>query len=245
MKAIGIVAGFALLSLNSFAGTIVASGDISIADSVTGGNAQFFHNVLGTGTNVLLQDQDSATLPMANNIGTFYNGLPGVTSTTITSATFGSLAGVNLFITMLPQVAYTSGEISSMSAFLNAGGTLMFISDSTGYFPASIADPLINTALASLGSSMAMSGSDGSIYPQSAVIVANPLTAGVSSFTYGFTSLVSGGTPLFETSGGAAPVPFVEVQTGVNPPAPEPGTEALIGVGVAAFGLLGRRKRTS
>ena len=111
MKISFIIAGVVLLSLNSFAGTIIASGDSNIADSsLTGGNAAFFSNVLGSGTNVLIQELDPGTAAFGGNIASYYNGLAGVTATQTTSTAVSSLAGVNLFITMLPQGAYSGAE---------------------------------------------------------------------------------------------------------------------------------------
>jgi len=117
-----IIAGVVLLSLNSFAGTIIASGDSNIAQSVTGGNATFFGNVLGSGTSVLIQELDAGVpATYGGNIASYYNGLSGVTATQTTATSVSSLAGVNLFITMLPQGAYSGAEISAMSSFLSGG----------------------------------------------------------------------------------------------------------------------------
>jgi hypothetical protein len=245
MKISHMIAGIFLLSLNSFAGTVIASGDSTIAVSVTGGNATFFSNVLGSGTSVLIQELESGTAAYGGDIATYYNGLAGVTATQTTSTSVTSLTGVNLFITMLPQAAYSAGELSAMGSFLSGGGTLFFIGESSGYSGGGVADPIITSTLGLLGSAMTMSGNDGSSYPMNAVVVSNPLTAGVGTFVYGFTSFVSGGTALFETSSGAAQgSPFVEVQTiGGTSTTPEPVSEVLMLGGLAGLGLLARRKK--
>jgi hypothetical protein len=245
MGIIHIVAGMVLLSLNSFAGTVIASGDSNIATSMTGGNATFFTNVLGSGTGVLIQELESVTAASGVNIANYYNGLPGVTATQTTATSVTSLAGVNLFITILPQAAYSADEISAMSSFLSGGGTLFFIGESSGYSGGGVADPIITSTLSALGSTMTMSGNDGSFYSRNAVVVSNPLTAGVGTFTYGFTSFVSGGTALFDTNPGAAQgSPFVEVQTvGGTSTTPEPVSEVLTLGGLAGLGLLARRKK--
>jgi uncharacterized protein (TIGR03382 family) len=168
------------------------------------------------------------------------NGLGGVTATQSTAASITSLAGVNLFISMLPQSAYSSGEISAMQSLLASGGTIFFIGESTGYSPGGVADPIITSTLATLGSTMTMAGNDGTVYPVAATVLANALTAGVSSFTYGFTSFVTGGTALFDTQGGS---PFIAVDT-VGAATPEPVTALMTLGGLAGLGLLARRKKS-
>jgi hypothetical protein len=89
-----IIAGVVLLSLNSFAGTIIASGDSHIAQIVTAGNATFFSNVLGSGTSVLIQELDPGVpATYGGNIARYYNGLSGVTATQTTATSDSSLAG--------------------------------------------------------------------------------------------------------------------------------------------------------
>lgn len=242
MKITHTMAVSLLLSVNCLAGTIIASGDSSIGNSVTGGNAKFFNNVLGSGTNVLIQELDSGTASYGANIAAYYSTLAGVTATQTTSTSVTSLGGVNLFITMLPQSAYSAAELSAMSSFLGSGGTLFFIGESSGYAAGGVADPIITSTLSALGSTLTMSGNDGSIYPQTAIVVPNALTAGVSGFTYGFTSFVSGGTALFDTNGvSSASAPFVEVQTvGGTASTPEPVSAALTIVGLS---LLAQRRK--
>jgi uncharacterized protein (TIGR03382 family) len=92
---------------------------------------------------------------------------------------------------------------------------------------------------------MTMSGNDLSVFPVNAVVVANPLTAGVGTFQYGFTSFVSGGTALFDTNAAVAPgPPFIEVQTvGGTSTTPEPVSGVLTLGGLAGLGLFARRMR--
>ena len=236
-----LMAGAFALSLQAFGGTIVTSGDSSIAAGVSGGNATFFQNVLGAGTSVLIQELDSGTAGYGGSIANYYNGLGGVTATQSTAASITSLAGVNLFISMLPQSAYSSGEISAMQSLLASGGTIFFIGESTGYGPGGIADPIITSTLATLGSTMTMAGNDHGTYPTGATVLANPLTAGVSSFTYGFTSFITGGTPLFDTVGGT---PFIAVESVGGAATPEPVTGLMTLGGLAGLGLLARRKKS-
>jgi hypothetical protein len=240
MKIAYLVIGLVALSAHSFAGSIIASGDSNIAESVTGGNATFFDNVLGAGKSVLIQELDPGTAGFGANLASFYNGLGGgVTATQTTSTSLASLSGVNLFITMLPQSSYSASELSAMTSLLNTGGTIFFIGESTGYGPGNVTDPIITSTLAALGSTMTMAGNDGTVYPVAAGVVANPLTAGVASFTYGFTSLVSGGTPLFLAQDGN---PFIEVQS-TSASTPEPVSGFLMLSGLTGLGLLAQRKK--
>ena len=133
------------------------------------------------------------------------------------------------------------GAVGAFNLFNSlVAGTIFFIGESTGYGPGGTADPIITSTLATLGSTMTMAGNDGTVYPVSATVLANALTAGVSSFNYGFTSFVTGGTALFNTQGGS---PFIAVQT-VGAATPEPVTGLMTLGGLAGLGLLARRKRS-
>jgi hypothetical protein len=69
------------------------------------GNQQFFSNVLGSGTSVIVQGTDSAGFTPVANINTFYNTLGGGVSSNIQSGpvTSASLAGINLFVSAFPS----------------------------------------------------------------------------------------------------------------------------------------------
>jgi len=205
------------------------------------GTTTFFRNVLGSGQSVLIQNDPSFAF-VGQFIANYYNSLPGVTATQTTSSV-DSLTGVNLFISILPQSTYSPAQFSAMNNFLSGSGTVFFIGESTGVPSGAIAAPIITAALGALGSNMTMSGNDASLFPVNAIVLANPLTAGVGTFQYGFSSFVSGGTPLLATNPGGSP--FIEVQTvGGLSTVPEPVSAASILGGLAGVYLLALRRRS-
>ncbi len=145
------------------AGTIIVSGDVNIRNGIDGSvgfpigdNGQFFQNILGAGTSVLFQTGfvGPTTGPAYTAIANLYSGLPGVTQTTITSApSAGQLAGVDLFLSALPLVPYTAGDLSVLASFLAAGGTVFFLGDNAG---SAAQDNIINAALAAVGSTLSL-----------------------------------------------------------------------------------------
>lgn len=65
-------------------------------------------------------------------------------------------------------------------------------------------------------------------------MLANALTAGVAWFNYGFTSVVTGGTALFDAQDGN---PFIAVETVGGAATPEPVTALMTLGGLAGLGL--------
>jgi hypothetical protein len=224
--------GLALLAIAGPADAVViAGGDITpvffltdtLPDSATPGNRQFFSNVLGSGTQVLVQ----ATLDLfaGAEINEFYSSLSGVTSTLLAAGatvTAADLAGKNLFLAPAPD-AFTAAEIAAIGAFVGSGGSLYIMGDGT--LPSLSAN--INALLAGIGSSLSLGITDfddGAQTASGAEIVANALTSGVLSFNYGATVLVSGGSPLFLTNGLQ---PFVAVE-GAPATVPQAATVLLL-----------------
>jgi hypothetical protein len=221
---------------NSFAmgGNFVVSGDSNIINGLDGSagaptpndNGVFFNNVLQGGSVVKIY---AGTIGLVGSlsdapdiVNTYYNAQAGVTSSIgsgpITSA---ALSGVNLLVDILPDNAMTSSELSAMSGFLNAGGSVFFLGENSNslFTPGNTS---INADLAALGSSLSIvpNGLDSGFHTATVgngQIVANPLTSGVNSFVYAFVSEVTGGQPLFLTTD---MTPFVAVQVAATVPEP-------------------------
>lgn len=237
---------FSLLAISGSAnaGLIVTAGDItpifSLTDTfpnpATAGNQQFFSNVLGSGTSVLVQATSDNAFA-GTEINEFYNSLPGVTSTLLAAGatvTPADLAGKDLFLAPLPD-AFSPAEIAAIGAFVGSGGSLYVMGDGTVLSTSAV----VNGLLAGIGSSLSLGAVDFDIGPQTASgpeIVANLLTSGVLSFNYGATVLVSGGSPLFLTN---ELQPFVAVEAA---PIPEPATFVLLLLAFAGASFARRRK---
>jgi hypothetical protein len=229
------------MAVAAYAGTIVVSGDEDIGDPLccdsdptNDGNETFFSNLLGAGTKVVV-DYGLASPDFEK----YYTGLGDTVNMLNDSLSGSSLTGANLFISSLPDGAYSTSQIAVIAAFDAGGGTVLFMGDNNEC--CSSFDGFINTDLTALGSGMQL-GSDsldpGFHFATGVQIAAVPLTAGVTSFEYGGANSVSGGTPVFYTANGT---PFVEYSTQTSP-TPEPGTTALLFVGLLP--LLAVRKRT-
>ncbi len=188
--------------------------------------------------------ENGGGIDAAHNVNSFYNSLSGVSSTVIVGAvTETKLAGAKLFISAVPDDPFTPSEIGALENLLAGGGSVFFLGESAvGGWPSR--NGYINDALFALGSEM-------SILPNSTIAVSetatgsqiatNPLTAGVSTFTYVVPSAVDGGTTLFF---GPQMQPFVAYEGTVIPIPPTIwlfGSSVLGLIGIARLGLTGIR----
>jgi hypothetical protein len=198
------------------AGTVIVSGDIEFARAtnaagnaegtgfVDAGNQKFFTNVLGSGTKVIVETSVAGS---SNDVDpalvAFYQGLgANVTEVDAGDLTASDLTGGRLFLDAVPNDPFGTSEISALQGFSQGGGTIFLLGDNANF---ATEDANVNTDLTALGSGLQLVPEtlDADYHTgNSSQIVSNPLTAGISSFTYGGVSAVSGGTPLFLTSGG-------------------------------------------
>ena len=231
------VCTFLLVSSSNAAavGLIVASGDSTpMATAGTPDNNVFFSNVLGVGTSVVVHEAPNDFL--GTSLSNFYGSLTGVSSAyvNIGEITASMLSGVDLFVSSLFGGALSAGEVSLLNTFVDGGGSLMFMGEYTNTFAG------INSALAELGSAMRLIGEpDEPAGSYSAIVLSDPLTSGVSSFTYGYGYGVSGGTSIFKESISNRVFMAYENVNGVS----EPGAFALLGLGLAALAAARRRKQ--
>lgn len=166
------------------------------------GAPQFFQNLLAGGTTVFV-DQYSHTnrgiVGGNEQIRNFYITLGATVSATTLGGDFaaGDLAGVDLLISNVPNIAYTAAELSAMDDFLDSGGTIMFLGGEGQNFGGSTNN--INNALAALGSSMMLEDNFIAVnnWPYLTSDIANePIMQGVNDLSIAVSGSIDGGTPL-------------------------------------------------
>ena len=174
-------------------------------------------------------------------MSTIGNRLAGIL--VMVSVVFTSAAQL-LFSVVMRQTGADPSNLVSVAAAtpiwrcgcVSGNGTLFLLGEGVSFGPATNAR--INTVLNSLGSGLSLIDATLDIGPQTATgsqVASHPFTSGVSSFNYGATAQVSGGTPLFFTNDGTT---FVAVDGTVVTPVPEPTTILLLGLGLAGLGIL-------
>ena len=242
---LALVVGLGLSGLQpAHAGLIIVSGDTNIVDPLAGtqgavidpGNQQFFTNVLQDGSTVaVLETTGAPTWNPHLIVNTFYNNLPGVTSAVISGfISDADLAGVDLFVSPLPTDSFTVDEVASLDNLLSGGGTVFFLGDHAGSVTT---NEIINDLLLDLGSSISILSDttfDSGVWTTATgiQIAANPLTAGVPTFTYNTPSQLNGGTNLFL---GSELQPFVVAEEVAS--VPEPTTIFLLVIGLFGIGI--------
>lgn len=251
------LAATALFTAPANAGTLVVAGDSTIgarfATAVsTGianlqGNIAFQTNLLGGGTNAAIYRfsviNSFPNPPIGQQVATAYNTLGFSASTFDGAITGGLLANQDLLVVLGRENAFTAGETTAIRDFLFAGGNVLLAGESNNIGTG--ANNSLNGLLTGLGSAIrlnqtAVDPSDR--FATGGDIAADPLTAGVTSFGYGFTTTLTGGKTLFRTDGGLS---FIATENLVAP-VPEPATWAMLILGFGMVGgALGRAPRAA
>lgn len=241
------------LAAPAHAGTLVISGDATIgprfATAVSGGNPNlqgniaFQTNLLGGGDTVAVYRfsvvNSFPNPPLGNQVATAYNTLGFSASVFESAITSSVVEGADLLIVLARSNAFTTDETSVIRDFLFAGGNVLLTGESNNIGAG--ANNNLNALLMGLGSTIrlnqvAQDPSDR--FATGTEIVADPLTAGVTSFGYGFTTTVSGGRTLFFNDSGN---PFIAAED-FAAAVPEPGTWGLL---ILGFGMIGGTMRRS
>jgi len=240
---------FTAISTTSYASILAVFPDVNMFSGTglsNAGNRQLATNLLDGGTNVFVSFQTGGT-DYAAALGSFYNGLAGVTATKsnadLTSGVLSSIDLLILDITYRVANPYSNAEAASIAGFLNAGGNVGLIAeDSNGAVLGTY-----NALLSAIGSSMQLSiprccGQ----YHLADTILSTPLTNGVSSFELAAadTIVTNSGTAAVKDQGHTvvAYETFTAAQQQNSVTVPEPGTLALAMAGILGAGVARRKK---
>ncbi|NET29428.1 DUF642 domain-containing protein [Okeania sp. SIO1I7] len=200
-------------------GNIIVSGDSNVINYALGtsnytivpGNKQFFTNILGSGDSVVIkQGFNSGSASHANQgiaLSNFYKNLGASSKFITTPLNTGALTGVDLFISILPNNSFQSGELSEIGGLLNHGGTVLFVGEWSSF---SSYNNNINSALEEMGSTMSIIGASLTGTARGSQIANHPFTADVSSFQYAAGSKVENGTALIYHTDNTSPIVAVE-----------------------------------
>ncbi|MEM1363370.1 MAG: hypothetical protein AAGF94_16925 [Pseudomonadota bacterium] len=214
-------------------------------------NQNFFENILGSGTSVGVFDE--TVFGAATETVNFYNSLTGVSASffsgPITAATLSSYDLVALInLDRIISVA----EASALSTYESNGGTLLLIGDPASVVAQTV--PRLNDLLVKLGSSLVLSttsADNGSNSATGAQIDDTTITAGVTNFSYGAASQISGGgTPLLRLANGApfavydGPRSDITIGNTPPPPVPLPAAGWLLLAGVSTLVFRSTKRRT-
>ena len=254
------IAGLALATIATpaAAGTLIIAGDATIAARfATGvangnpalqGNIAFQQNILGGGNTVSAYLYSVVTTfpnpPLGQQVATAYTALGYTASTFTTPVNAAAVAGADLLVVLGRSNAFTSDETEVIRGFLYGGGNVLLTGESANI--GATANTHINTLAAALGSDIVLNQVTqgiGDQFATGAEIVADPLTAGVTSFGYGRTTTLSGGRTLFFDDFGGAFVAADEITAPV--PVPEPASWAMMIGGFAVVGGAMRRRSAS
>ena len=238
------------------AGTLIISGDATIAarfaqgvsngNPALQGNIAFQQNILGGGDTVAAYLYSVVNTypnpPLGQQVASAYTTL-GYAASTFTTLNEAAVAGADLLVVLGRSNAFTGAETEVIRDFLYGGGNVLLTGEGTPL--GTSANTHINTLAAALGSTIRLNQVAQGIGDQFATgseIVADPLTAGVTSFGYGRTTTLTGGRTLFFDDFGSA---FVAAEEIALAAVPEPASWAMMIGGFAVVGGAMRRRRVS
>lgn len=225
MKKLALAALLTSAFSTANAGVIMVSGDTNI-----GANGQFFSNVFG-GQDVLSLNTGTSAWNTSNFTGTVDNYTASFS--TATNLTSSISAGIDWLIAATDRL-YSNTQLSFISEFLNNGGNVFVAGEGSLYTEERNA---ANQLLDYLGSSIDVLSSNFS--GSSSALISNSYTAGAPSFSYAYSAALAGGTGLYGASNSRYNVAIENYSVGV----PEPSVLALLGLGIAGFGLSRKRRR--
>lgn len=240
----GLVASLVFITASQANAALIVIPDINMISSGMGyvGNRTLFSNILDDSTTVAFNYRSSS---YSSQLAGYYNSFAGVqvsTGGTIPPTSTFDLLVLDFGFNNLPFM--NSAEIAAVSSFLNGGGDVILFGEHaqvTAHVTA------YNNILAALGSSIAMTSNKTSTGTSvTSAISVDDLTAGVTSFQYGWSSYLTGGTTLI-SSGQRAIVAYEEFAVSSTPtPAPTTNASAPHALALMAIGLLavGRRRRS-
>jgi len=213
------------------AGLIAVVADVN---AVPASNFSFYDAILGTNTSVAFSRNDEQQGNLANH----YNSLAGVTAVDDASVlTAAILSGYDMLVVTRffnNAIDYTAAEIAAISDWVSSGGTFLAILESVANSPNLT---VYNNFLADIGSSISYNGGRSCETPFSDTANAEATSLGpLDPFTVACYNYLDGGTAVYNYPDGTG-VAFDSAQS-----VPEPGTLALLGIGLFGMGLARRKK---
>lgn len=237
--------GVTALSAAPASAALFVSGDTNVLNQLgVAANQTFFSNIV-EGTNVLVQDSTRTFLStQADDAVNFYNG-NGFTASLFganNTVTAGDLTGVDLYIAVARNNAFTLSETAAIAGYLAAGGNVLVTGENAAPEFADL-NALINVLLTDLGSSMQIVPAtlDGGGFATANLLGPSPFLTGTAGFQYAATSEVTGGLALFGTE--SSNTAFLSVEGMIGGAVPEPATWAFMIFGFGAIGGAMRRQR--
>ncbi len=266
MLAVLAFAATAMLSGMADAGTLVVGGDftptfsLNAFDAGDAGNRLFYDRLRGGAMRVVISQRTFSTFANANLVR-FYGETPGVQVVqTPGDITTDVLAGAGLLVLQFRNDSFAGDEMMAIDRYVRSGGNLLLVGEASSlntilpgpaFTEGMQANAAANGLLAGLNSSIRIVSDDvgccGTLVASGAQIGNNPLTAGITSFRYGYATSVSGGTGLFfapDANGVLKPFFAAETLDAIAV-VPEPTTWAMMIAGVGLVGGAARRRRAA